>query len=100
MYDISQLNDMIVPELLDIADQLKIPNAKKLDKQNLIGKIIDGQGTTAGAGKNGEEEKRKRKRIVKSPVAASVTADAVAAPPVEPVSESREEEKARKPEAR
>ena len=30
MYDILQLNDMLVPELLDIAEQLKIPNAKKL----------------------------------------------------------------------
>lgn len=29
MYDILQLNDMLVPELLDIAEQLKIPNAKK-----------------------------------------------------------------------
>jgi hypothetical protein len=28
MYDILQLNDMLVPELLDIAEQLKIPNAK------------------------------------------------------------------------
>ena len=27
MYDILQLNDMLVPELLDIAEQLKIPNA-------------------------------------------------------------------------
>ena len=62
MYDILQLNDMIVPELLDIAEQLKIPNAKKLDKQDLIYKILDGQ----ALGKNGEEEKRKRKRIIKS----------------------------------
>ena len=28
MYDILQLNDMLVPELLDIAEQLKILNAK------------------------------------------------------------------------
>jgi transcription termination factor Rho len=32
MYDILQLNDMLVPELLDIAEQLHIPNAKKADK--------------------------------------------------------------------
>ena len=41
MYDILQLNDMLVPELLDIADQLKIQNAKKLDKQELVYKILD-----------------------------------------------------------
>ena len=35
MYDILQLNDMLVPELLDIAEQLKINNAKKLGKQEL-----------------------------------------------------------------
>jgi len=29
MYDILQLNDMLVPELLDIAEQLKISGAKK-----------------------------------------------------------------------
>ena len=29
MYDILQLNDMLVPELLDIAEDLKIENSKK-----------------------------------------------------------------------
>ena len=29
MYDILQLNDMLVPELLDIAEDLKIENPKK-----------------------------------------------------------------------
>ena len=29
MYDISQLNDLLVPELHDIADQLNISNSKK-----------------------------------------------------------------------
>ncbi len=40
MYDILQLNDMLVPELLDIAEKLDIPNSKKLDKQALIYKIL------------------------------------------------------------
>ena len=48
MYDILQLNDMLVPELLDIAEQLNIPNAKKLDKQELVYKILDSQ-AIAGA---------------------------------------------------
>src|SRR5262249_36250159 len=67
MYDILQLNDMIVPELLDIAEQLKIPNAKKMDKQELVYKILDGQaiaGAKSGAGSDGKL--RQRKRIVKA----------------------------------
>jgi len=69
MYDIMQLNDMLVPELLDIAEQLKIPNAKKLDKQDLVYKILDKQAIMASAGavKNGTaDEKGKRKRVVKT----------------------------------
>jgi transcription termination factor Rho len=69
MYDILQLNDMLVPELLDIADQLKIPNSKKLDKQALVFKILDGQ-AIAGA-KNAGDDKGKRKRIIKTTTANS-----------------------------
>jgi transcription termination factor Rho len=70
MYDILQLNDMLVPELLDIAEQLKIPNAKKLDKQALIYQILDKQAVASSAGKGGDE-KGKRKRIVKASTANS-----------------------------
>ena len=67
MYDILQLNDMLVPELLDIAEQLKIPNAKKLDKQELVYKILDKQAVMASAVKNGAaDDKGKRKRVVKT----------------------------------
>jgi transcription termination factor Rho len=69
MYDILQLNDMLVPELLDIAEQLKIPNAKKLDKQDLVYKILDKQAVLASAVKNNSEEKGKKKRIVKTSTA-------------------------------
>jgi transcription termination factor Rho len=69
MYDILQLNDMLVPELLDIAEQLKIPNSKKLDKQALVFKILDGQ-AIAGA-KNAGDDKGKRKRIIKTTTANS-----------------------------
>jgi len=67
MYDILQLNDMIVPELLDIAEQLKIPNAKKMDKQELVYKILDNQ-AIAGAktGDNADGKTRQRKRIIKT----------------------------------
>ena len=67
MYDILQLNDMLVPELLDIAEQLKIPNAKKLNKQDLIYKLLDKQAVTASDSKTApEEDKGKRKRIIKT----------------------------------
>ena len=63
MYDISQLNDLLVPELLDVAEQLHILNAKKLNKQDLVTQILDKQSLMSTA-KN-EEEKPKRKRIIK-----------------------------------
>lgn len=73
MYDILQLNDMLVPELLDIAEQLKITGAKKLDKQDLVYKILDKQAVLNAGDKSGEaeEEKGKRKRIVKATTANS-----------------------------
>jgi transcription termination factor Rho len=71
MYDILQLNDMLVPELLDIAEQLKIPNAKKLDKQALVYQILDKQAVSASAHKGTADEKGKRKRIVKTSTANS-----------------------------
>ena len=67
MYDILQLNDMLVPELLDIAEQLKVPNAKKLGKQDLVYKILDSQAVKASEKKGHEpEDKTKRKRIIKT----------------------------------
>ncbi len=73
MYDILQLNDMLVPELLDIAEQLKITGAKKLDKQDLVYKILDKQAVLNAGDKSGEaeEDKGKRKRIVKATTANS-----------------------------
>jgi transcription termination factor Rho len=60
------LNDMLVPELLDIAEQLNIPNAKKLDKQEMIYKILDQQAVASSGTKEPTAEKRSRKRIVKA----------------------------------
>jgi transcription termination factor Rho len=108
MYDILQLNDMLVPELLDIAEQLKITGAKKLEKQDLVYKILDKQAllesTTADTS---EGEKPKRKRIIKSTTStggqeeAEVVADTSAAKKpakksVEKV-EKKEPEKDKKP---
>ena len=66
MYDISQLNDMLVPELLDIAEQLSIPHAKRLDKQEMIYKILDRQSLSNDDIKEVAPEKSKRKRIPKT----------------------------------
>ncbi|HEU5053770.1 MAG TPA: transcription termination factor Rho [Hanamia sp.] len=67
MYDILQLNDMLVPELLDIAEQQNIPDTKNLQKQELIYKILDKQASmTSNDKKETTTEKPKRKRIVKS----------------------------------
>lgn len=76
MYDILQLNDMLVPELLDIADQLKIPNAKKLSKQDLVYKILDSQAIAGAKGaKPGEDGKRKR--IIKTNTSTGGSEEAV-----------------------
>src|ERR1700756_2438714 len=66
MYDILQLNDMLVPELLDIAEQLKIPSAKKLDKQELVYKILDRQAVISSEKGENSNDKPKRKRIIKT----------------------------------
>jgi len=72
MYDILQLNDMLVPELLDIAEQLKISGAKKLDKQKLIYEILDKQAVAASEVKaDAADDKPKRKRIIKTSTANS-----------------------------
>jgi transcription termination factor Rho len=72
MYDILQLNDMLVPELLDIAETLKIVGAKKLEKQELVYKILDKQALTAKDTKSDDDDdKPKRKRIIKTTTANS-----------------------------
>ncbi len=65
MYDILQLNDMLVPELLDIAEQLKIPNSRKLGKQDLVYKILDSQAIAGSKGAKPNDD-GKRKRIIKT----------------------------------
>lgn len=62
MYDILQLNDMLLPELLDIGEQLKISGAKKLDKQGLIYKILDLQALKASETREDPKKKNARPR--------------------------------------
>lgn len=70
-YDIHQLNDMLVPELVDVAERLKIANIPSLDKQQLIYKILDQQALTneinnntspTAVVENATEEKKKKVR--------------------------------------
>ena len=101
MYDILQLNDMLVPELVDIAENLKIADAKKMAKQDLIYKILDKQAVIESAMKSNEEgDKPKRKRIVKA-TTANVTEEAEVMEPTAPAAPEAaapaEEKKAGRP---
>ncbi len=71
MYDILQLNDMLLPELLDVAEQLNIANAKKLDKQEMIYKILDHQAIKESAAT--EEAKPIKKARTRKPVTVKTT---------------------------
>jgi transcription termination factor Rho len=69
MYDILQLNDMLLPELQDIAENLQIDNFKKFPKQELVYKILDQQAVVSSQKKGAapaSSDKPKRKRIVKA----------------------------------
>lgn len=50
MYDILQLNDMLVPELREVAEQIGLTGFKRLNKQELIHKILDMQAVTGASG--------------------------------------------------
>jgi transcription termination factor Rho len=68
MYDILQLNEMIVPELTEIAEKLQIKGIQKLEKQDLIHKILDAQALKADKGAEadaGISEKARRPRTRK-----------------------------------
>src|SRR6476646_4149771 len=95
MYDILQLNDMLVPELQDIAAQQNITNVQKLDKQELIYKILDKQSVMNTTEKTNDGEKPKRKRIIK-PVATGATE--TAPDPVLVEDKAKPEIKVKKPE--
>lgn len=76
-YDIAQLNDMLVPELVDAALLLKINNPKSLDKQSLITAILEKQQSDGG-----EKKVRARKPRVAAEEAPTPEADAKKRRPV------------------
>ena len=65
MYSPSQLNDFLLPELIDIADQLNVSYSKKINREELISKILEKQENMTQLLKSEEGEKPKRKRIIK-----------------------------------
>lgn len=60
MYDILQLNDMLVPELKDLAENLNLKGYKRLNKQELIYKILDHQALSTETVDTPKEEKPKK----------------------------------------
>lgn len=56
MFDILQLNDMLVPELKELAEKIGLKGYKRLTKQELIYKILDEQAVSSET-KPAEEEK-------------------------------------------
>ena len=83
MYDILQLNEMILPELKDIAEKLNVSGISKLNKEDIIYKILDNQAINPSAVKEiiaetsseteVKEEKPKRRKVIKKKVAEKVT---------------------------
>lgn len=92
-YDILQLNDMLVPELIDIANDLQIKDTKSLDKQKLIYKILDQQALKQGDAPTGDEKKTRGRKPKKE---AAPAAPAPAADTTEAGAESEGEDKKRR----
>jgi len=59
MYDILQLNDMLVPELRDLAEKLGLEKYKRLNKKDLIYKILDAQAVQSETKPSSKETKDK-----------------------------------------
>lgn len=64
MYTTEQLNEMLVPELREIADGLRVANVKKLGKSELISAIASAQKGSNSNG-SGNDDKRDRKRVLR-----------------------------------
>ena len=56
MYDINQLNGMLLPKLKTLADIMAVQGYKKLNKKDLINKILDQQAINASTPTKGTEK--------------------------------------------
>jgi transcription termination factor Rho len=63
-YDIMQLNEMLVPQLQSLAETLQVKNIKKLEKQDLVYKILDAQALLPSES-NTKKEKTKPTKAAK-----------------------------------
>ena len=61
MLDILQLNDMLVPELRELAEKIGLKGYKRLNKQELIYKILDEQALSGNGGAKEEPKEKKEK---------------------------------------
>ena len=106
MYDILQLNEMLVPELKEIAEQLELKGYKKLSKQDLIYKILDHQAVVGGNGDSSEAPKAETKEPAKEEPKAETKEPAKEESKEEPKEEKgvkisgRENRRDKKPDAR
>jgi transcription termination factor Rho len=94
-YDILQLNDMLIPELVDVAKNLNIQTTGSMDKQSLINTILEQQ---AHDGKPGDEEPKKRRgRKPKDEATAAEPAKPAEAEPAADQDGNEKKRRARKP---
>jgi transcription termination factor Rho len=89
MYESAQLNEMILPELQDVAAKLKIKGADKLEKEALIKKIIAVQSPSEPT----TDEAKVKKPRARKPIAADLKGKAEDKPKEE-ITTSLVEEKA------
>lgn len=94
-YDIAHLNDMLVPELVDLAESMKISNPRSLDKQSLIDTILNQQSQNQTEG-NGDEKKR-RTRKPKAEATPAAAPQEAAAPAEEANTGDEKKRRLRKP---
>jgi transcription termination factor Rho len=78
-YDIMQLNEMLVPQLQAIAEELKVKNHIKLEKKDLVYKIIDAQAILPLENKP-KAPKEKTAKPAKEKAAKSVTKEKTESP--------------------
>ena len=106
MYDILQLNDLLVPELKEIAEQLGLKSYKKLTRKELIYKILDEQALSSqeptenkksdskGSKKEAPESKEEKPKKARKPRARKKKEE-VAEPVEEPIQDTPESKEAK-----
>lgn len=92
MYDILQLNDMLVPEIKELAKKLGLKNTRGLTKQELIYKILDQQAVLGKKAANPEGQSKKanspetQKTVRKTAVMIAESAEVMVDEPAEALS--------------